>query len=61
MCIYMYTHLRVCILFFGKAVAVSDLVVIEAAVWYSVYKMVDMGFVPVNKSNFFTSKKVFSF
>lgn len=57
----MYTHLQVCILFFGKAIAVSDLVVIEAAVWYSVYKMVDMGFVPVNKSNFFTSKKVFSF
>lgn len=54
MCIYMYTHIQVCILLFSKAVALSDTVVIEAAVWDSVYKMVDMGFVPANKSNFFT-------
>lgn len=52
--VYMYTHVQVCMLFFSKAVALSDLVVIEASVWYSVYKMVDVGFVPVNKSYFFT-------
>lgn len=44
---YMYT-------FFGDATTSGDLVALVASGWYFVYMIVDLGFIPVNKSSFST-------
>lgn len=51
---YAWIYTYMCILFFSDAITSGDLVALVTSGWYSIYKIVDLGFIPINKSSFST-------